>query len=545
MSILVILSEVGILLILFSLIYWIAGKVVKQLNRFSLFRERTELLKALRQNFNSLLVIVWTLLSLVTITVNSWWIYQGKDLKIHTQQLIGQISPDFWLSLGIGCVKSLVVLLLAGILIRPIHQGLRQAALQAKQFEGLTANDESIDQFFHFLKTHLTNSVWLFALLGCTYLLSLPPQIPEYFSIALKVYLIIIAGFLLSKAVTAIIDSLDAFSQKYSNNIVQLYQRLRHLIPFVKRCLEYTIYISTATVVLQQIEFIANLAMIGPLAIKIIGLVFICRIAVEVEKLLVEEVFLQHQELTDVQRQTRQTLIPLLQSFLKYLIYFGGGIGILRLLDIDPQPIIAAAGLLGLAASLAAKNVVDDIVSGFFILFENHYLVGDFIETGDAKGIVETIELKTTRIRNPGGQIHILRNGEIKQVINYSKGFICAPVDVRVAYDSDLDQVFNIIEAVGKQLQTEYPEILQPTVVDGVEQFGESEVIIRTVTTVKPGNEPRGTHDDMQGIFRKAIKEAFEQHGIRVPYTRRVLTLEPQENGTSEQPAFVQPRDPS
>ncbi len=539
MGVLFIVSEVTVLFIIFLLLYWLVGKAIKQLKRFPALSLSPESVKSLRQSCNSFLVLAWGLLSVGIISVNSWWLYQGQNIQVQTQQLISRVPPEFWVSLTVSLAKSISILMLVAIVLRPIRKGLKQASQQAKQFEGLTANEESINQFFRFLEIHLSNSLWLFALLSCTYLLNLPTQICQYFLIGVKVYVIVVAGLLLSKGVTAIIDSLDAFSDKYSNSIIQFYKRLQELLPFIKRCVEYSIYVSTATVVLSQIDFIANLAIFGPKLIKIIGIIFLCRIAIAVIKILIEEIFMQS-ELSDIQRQTRQTIIPLLQSLLKYLIYFAGGMSVLQILSIDPTPIFAAAGLLGLAVSLGAKNLVNDIISGFFILFENHYLVGDFIETDDAKGIVEVIELRTTRIRNPSGQLHILRNGDIQQVINYSKGYIKAPVELRVAYDCDLNQVYRIIEEVGRQLYTQYPEILEPTEVDGVERFGESEVVIRTLTTVKPGNEPRGTHDDIQGIFRKAIKEAFEQHGIKVPFARRVLTWEKNGKNLNQTPPMIE-----
>ncbi len=525
-NIFLILAEVGILLILFLFFYGVLGRLFKQLSKVSLSPKIQQTLQLIRQNLNSLLVLSWGLLSLATIGINSWWIYQGKDIQEYTIGLVRQLPPEYWQNLAIGTTKSLTVLILVGMLLRPIQKGLKQISKRAKQFQGITVNDESIEKFFNFLDTHFTNTLWLSTLLACTYFLELPTQVSQYSMIALKVYVIIVAGLLLSKAVTAIIESIDALSEKYSQNIPQLYHRLRHLIPFLQRCVQYAIYVSTATVVLQQVEVIANLATIGPKIVRLIGVIFLCRIAIEVAKILVEEVFLKHQDLSDAQRQRRLTLIPLIQSGIKYLIYFGGGMIALKILSIDPTPILAAAGILGLAISFGAQNLVNDIVSGFFILFENYYLVGDFIEVGNAAGTVEAIELRTTHIRHPNGQVYIVRNGDVTKVVNYSKDYVRAIVDVRVTYDSNLTQVYSLIEEVGQQLLAEYDAVVEPTEVAGAEDLGESEILIRTSTKVKPGK-----HLQMQRVFRKAIKEAFEQHGVKVPYARQVWVFESIGNG--------------
>jgi len=220
------------------------------------------------------------------------------------------------------------------------------------------------------------------------------------------------------------------------------------------------------------------------------------------------------------------TTIPLIQSSLKYLIYFGSGIWILDVFGIDPAPILAAAGILGLAISLGAQNLVNDMVSGFFILFENYYLVGDFIEMEDAMGVVEAIELRTTRIRHPNGQVHIIRNGEIAKIVNYSKEYIYAVVNVGVDYNSDLDLVYTVLKNIGQQLKENYPqEVLEATKVDGIEEFEDSSILIRTLTKLNPHNSRRGVHNYIQRILRKMIKEAFDREGIQIPFPQRVVTL--------------------
>jgi len=218
--------------------------------------------------------------------------------------------------------------------------------------------------------------------------------------------------------------------------------------------------------------------------------------------------------LTDIQRQRRLTIIPLIKSFLKYLIYFGAGISILKLINIDPAPILAGAGIVGIAVGLGAQNLINDIVCGFFILFENYYLVGDYIEAGQAEdrliqGTVEAIELRTTRIRHPNGQLQIVRNGEVGSIVNYSKDYIYAMVEVPVSSDSNLERLSKIIEEVGQQLKANDPDVIEATKVEGLENLGNDNLLLRTLTKVKPGR-----HLHVQRVLRKMLKHTFEREEI-------------------------------
>lgn len=309
-------------------------------------------------------------------------------------------------------------------------------------------------------------------------------------------------------------DSLDVLSMTYADSgpILHYYTNLRHLVPFLKRCLEYVVYVMMATLVIQQISVIASFAIYGSRGIQLIGIVFATRILISVIHLLIEEVLLRSQEMTETERQRRMTLAPLLSSCLKYFIYFGAAIATLYTIQIDPTPFLAGAGILGLAIGLGAQNLINDIVSGFFILFEDYYLAGDYIEMGEIQGVVEAIELRSTRIRHPNGQLQIVPNGKMESVINYSKQYVYAVVEVAVNYEVNLDQVYEILTAVGQQLQQHFPEIvLEPTTVEGIESFGEDNLSILTSTKVQPGQ-----HLKMQRILRKYIKDAFDQAGIEM-----------------------------
>ncbi|MBC6478329.1 MAG: mechanosensitive ion channel family protein [Hormoscilla sp. GM7CHS1pb] len=510
------LAEVSLIIIVLYLINWLNSKLLKQMGKISQLNLGNNA-KSLHGKIKKTSILIGLVLCVLVVGANGWLIYQGENIQEYTIALMGRLPASFWVNLGTRVAKSIITVTLAAVSIRPLYSLLDYGKVRAQQLNDITANDLPIEIWFYLLKKHLTNCIWLLAVLGCSQFLGLPAIVVQYLSIFLKSYAIIAAGLLAVKAQDPIIDSLDALSNKYasSDSLLRFYSDLRHLVPLLKQCLKYAIYASMATLAIEQVEPIAFLAAYGQIAVKIIGIIFLSRVFIQVNNLAVSELLLHNQVLTERQRQKSRTIIPLIQSALKYLIYFGASIGMLKTINIDPTPILAGAGIIGLAVGFGAQNLVNDLVSGFFILFDNYYLVGDEVEIDDIEGEVEAIDLRTTRIRHGDGQLCILRNGEINNVINYSKEYVYAVVEVGVAYDSNLDRVYQVIQAIGKQLKEKYSEVLEPTHVDGLESFREYDLLIRTITKVKPG-----THEEIQRILRKMIKETFDQEGIEIPFAR-------------------------
>lgn len=523
MNILIILAELSLAIFILFVLDWLAGKVFKQLAKVYFLKKGDKRTKTLRRTVRRILIVSCAVLCLLLAGANGVLIYQGEDIQQYTLQLIRRIPPAFWVTLATGIAKSTGILIAAALALRSLNRLLDVACQRVKKFEQLTATDESVEAFFRFLNKSLSNSIWLLSANWCAGALGLPAAVPQYLYIILRIYLIVAFGLLVLKANATIIDSVDALRKKYSSsddNLLRFYDSLSNLIPLLKRCLEYVIYVSMATLALQQVDLIAKLADYGPKIIKIVGIIFLSGVLVELIYLGVQQALLNNKDLTDLQRQRRLTLIPLIESFLRYLLYFSGGVAILKTIDIDPTPILAGAGIVGLAVGFGAQNLINDMVCGFFILFENYYLVGDWIEIGEAIGTVEAIDLRTTRIRHPNGQQYIIRNGQIGNIVNYSKKYVYAVVEIGVAYDSNLDRVYEVLEDVGKQLKQRDKDVLEPTLVDGLEKFGESELSVRTITKVKPGSHLR-----IQRLLRKTIKEAFDRQGIEIPFPRRVLIV--------------------
>ena len=220
-------------------------------------------------------------------------------------------------------------------------------------------------------------------------------------------------------------------------------------------------------------------------------------------------------------RQRAKTLADLLGSAGTFGIWVMAVLTILGELGIDLAPLIAGAGIIGIALGFGAQNLVRDFLSGIFMLLEDQYGVGDVIDVGDASGTVEGVSLRSTRLRDVEGNLWHFPNGVISRVANKSQEWSRAVLDIPVAYDSDLEHVTNVIKRTADMLwhQSEAPDlILVEPEVWGVENFGPDGLVVRLVVTTEPLAQWRVSRE-----LRRRIKEAFEQEGIEIPFPQRTV----------------------
>jgi len=512
--------EVGLIVIAFLILNGIFKRVfARVIDTPSLARWQGIASKAL-SNIRLLLTLIALVCILGVIGANLYLMYLGENLPEYTRELIQGIPRQFWIDTGVGLAKILGLVIVAAIILRYVRRLLTFLAARTKAVEGIQANDESIEKFFGTFSRTASVATWLMILALAATWLGLPAVVHESVLLVLRIFLIIGVGTLVWRALAAIIDSADALSNKYiaESKFADIYGRLRSLVRLLRRAIEYVVMVTVATLVVLQVEAIASLADWGPRIIRIIGIIFLARVIKELGQYVLEETLLKTAGLTQQQLQRRETLLPLFRSVVTYSIYFFAGVMILKEIGINPTPILAGAGIAGLAVGLGAQNIINDMVSGFFILFEEHFLVGDFIKIGEAEGVVEMIDLRTTRVRDNAGRHHIIRNGQFVDLVNYSKDYTNAVVEVGVAYESDLNKVFDVLKQTGETMLSENDMVLEATSVKGLDNFGESELLIRTVTRVKPG-----CHLHVERDLRKRIKDAFDAHDIEIPYARRVM----------------------
>jgi small conductance mechanosensitive channel len=332
-------------------------------------------------------------------------------------------------------------------------------------------------------------------------------------SAIVRAYLILAVGLLIVRSTVVTVDTLDAVARRYAErrSWLRYYDHLRPLVPNFRLALEYSLWIAMASLVLLQIGPLAPLASWGPLLIQAIGIAFAGAVVVEVGRLEILHRLLPREGLDEMSRRRRSTMAPLVRSMFTYAVTFGTVVLILATLGFNPVPFLAGAGILGLVVGFGAQSLNNDVVSGFFILFENTYLVGDVVEAAGAKGVVEAIEFRTTKIRDAEGRLYVVRNGDVKQVINYSKEYAVAVVAINVAYEADLQTVFRVLREACDRVRAENGDMLADTDINGIVAFGEASMTVRTSTRVKPGR-----HEAAAAAIRLAIKDAFDRRASGV-----------------------------
>ncbi|MDD6793981.1 MAG: mechanosensitive ion channel family protein [Clostridiaceae bacterium] len=210
------------------------------------------------------------------------------------------------------------------------------------------------------------------------------------------------------------------------------------------------------------------------------------------------------------------TLGAVMKSILKYTTYF---IGAFSIISVFTNVSFGVAGVGGAAiVGLGAKDLVNDVINGFFILFENQYAVGDHVKIGTFSGIVESIGIRSTTIRDFSGALHIMRNGTVSEVTNFSRGNIRFTVDIEIPYEDDIDKAMKIIKRVSEKFEQENEEITEPIDVFGVNSLNPSGVTIRVYGRSKSLMQFR-----MEAKLRKILKEELEKEGIYAPYPKTEL----------------------
>jgi small-conductance mechanosensitive channel len=250
--------------------------------------------------------------------------------------------------------------------------------------------------------------------------------------------------------------------------------------------------------------------------IKIIIIIVIAFIATRFARSVIQRVFSLKSPLKLSERRGA-TLLRLINSVLTYVVSFVTILMILTEFDVNVSALIAGAGVVGLAVGFGAQNLVKDIITGFFIIFENQFSVGDFVRIGKFEGVVEEIGLRTTKIKSWTGELNILPNSSIIEVTNFSVYNSIAVVDVSIAYEENVDKAIQVIEELMLEAEQEQEDIVNVPEVLGVQTLGGSEVVIRITAEVLPMQ-----HWAVGRYLRKKVKERLGEKNIEIPYPRIV-----------------------
>jgi small conductance mechanosensitive channel len=254
----------------------------------------------------------------------------------------------------------------------------------------------------------------------------------------------------------------------------------------------------------------------GDVAIRIVLILLASRVALWILNRIIDH-FTSEREMHRLKLRSRrvQTVGRLLKNTASYTVNFIVLLLILGEFRINLAPLLAGAGVVGLAIGFGAQSLVKDVISGFFIILEDQFAVGDVIQIGNYRGTVEMIGLRTTRLRAWTGELHIVPNGTISDVTNYSVYNSLALVDVTVAYEEQLEEVSEVIRGVLTRFEdsnmTGAPELL------GVQSMGPAGLVLRIAAECKPNTQAIVTRN-----LNAELKKAFEAKGLQLPYPRTV-----------------------
>ena len=224
----------------------------------------------------------------------------------------------------------------------------------------------------------------------------------------------------------------------------------------------------------------------------------------------------------EIERQKRaHTVSAVLQKFATVAITVVAALMLLSELNINTTPILTGLGVVGVALGFGAQQVIGDLLAGFFHIFENQIRVGDVAVINGTGGQVEDIRLRTTVLRSLDGTVHVFRNGTINTLSNMTKRFSYYVVDLGVAYKEDTDRVCQVVREVVAEMQQDDkygPSILEPVEILGVDNFGESEVVIKLRIKTLPIKQWEVGRE-----FRRRIKYRFDKEGIEIPFPHRSI----------------------
>lgn len=221
------------------------------------------------------------------------------------------------------------------------------------------------------------------------------------------------------------------------------------------------------------------------------------------------------------EKKREDTLIKIVQGFLHIFIWIIGLLIILELTGVPIAPLLAGAGILGVAVGFGSQSLVKDVINGLFIIAENQFRIGDVVEIGGKTGVVEGMTLRVTRLRDMDGTIHCVPNSQITTSSNSSMDYSMVNIVVGVGYSSNLDEVRKVINALGEEMSHDPifgPKIIEAPYFLRVDELNSSSVDIRILAKVLPKEQFA-----VAGELRKRLKEIFDKEHIDIPFPTRTL----------------------
>lgn len=276
-------------------------------------------------------------------------------------------------------------------------------------------------------------------------------------------------------------------------------------------------------VFLASEEFVNKLAEWGILLLKIVLIFLACKVSLVILNKVIDAVIKGGKALNrGASDQKYKTVKAVLKNVAKYTIYFFGIVIALDLLGFPVASVITAAGVGGVAIAFGAQSLVKDVITGLFILFEDQYAVGDYIDVAGVSGTVTEVGLRVTKLSDFDGKLHMIPNGSISTVTNYSRQASRVLVEIGIAYEEDIDRAVLVLKEVCEKVNESFRSLITKDLeVLGVSGFGASDITLTVLGYAEPMQ-----HFAVERAVRKSMKEAFDEHHIEIPYQKQVIYME-------------------
>jgi len=343
---------------------------------------------------------------------------------------------------------------------------------------------------------------------------------------------VVVVVRLVTSTLRRLVDRGFALSAELKARFPGLEPRANRYLPFLQTLLRGAIYFFAILLLLEIWGMHAFAWLTSDFGRRVFGslvtigvILLVALFLSEIVNELVERYLARRQgQWHDAARSARvRTLLPLLRNAFRILLFVMVALIVLSELGINIAPLLAGAGVVGLAIGFGAQTLVKDVITGIFILAEDTVAVGDVVDLGGHTGVVEAMTLRSIRLRDHTGAVHTIPFSAVSTVMNMTRDFGYAVFDIGIAYSEDLDRVIDLVRKLGDEMRQDEAfarDIREPTEVMGINRFADNAVIIRARLKTAPGKQW-----NVEREFNRRLKRLFEEHGIARANAAAVPTI--------------------